>query len=335
MMISRLREMMLRPLMLRFHRDQSGAALTEFVVTLPIWITLFGGVVALGKLGVDTTANQLQTQAAVWDAVFAASTGKKAVHMSTVSGGGAAAAESATLATDGANPHQITTSVNGGVMTALAAKGSWGESKGRVLPLEYIPGATVPTAEHDPSKVLKVGSDYPMHIVNDGAANANWKSGKGGSGFSKIINMFGDALSGSGALAAIAAGNRYGEVYSATTSQPIDLPFGQSITATSHANLLVAPSPLKGAEANYLPFVLSRLMAEGEKNYSVMMNFGESEWKNTGASRGGFSDPTGKLDDEKKKSEEDAKREREDKRDKCNGDNPPADCASFCADYGC
>lgn len=303
----------LRQAVAALHCDQSGAALTEFVITLPVWILLFAGVITMSKMGMNTVANRLDTQTKLWDGVFAASTGKSAEHMTTAGAGGIAAAESIRLAAVSGNPHAIATGANGVVMGALALKGSWGESAARTKPFEYLPGANVPSVKLSPGDALQKGSGYPVQIVNDGLANADWKSG-GGSGISTVINMFGDALSGSGGLAALAAGIRYGEVYVENPSPPVGTLFGQNFTAMSHANVLVAPSPLTGAEADYLPLVLSRFVAEGEKNYSVMMNFGKSEWDGDSSGDGGydFGDPNEQMQRDREEAERQAQEQQGD-----------------------
>lgn len=291
------------------HRDQSGAAMTEFVITLPVWILLFAGVITMTKMGMNTVANQLDTQRKLWDGVFEASTGKVAAHMTSATGGGEAAVESYRLAGVSGNPHVIATTANGVTMTALAGKGSWGESYARTKPFQYLPGADVPNVHGSPGGALRTGSGYPVQIVNDGLANADWKSGSG-NGISKVINLFGDALSGSGGLAALAAGIRYGEVYVENPSPPVGTLFGQNFTAMSHANILVAPSPLTGAEADYLPLVLARFVAEGEKNYSVMMNFGESEWDGDGGDGGyDFTDPNEQMQNDRDEARRQAEEE--------------------------
>ncbi len=316
-----------------FHRDRSAATLTEFVITLPIWIIMMGGLINFGKLGQNTTGQKMEAQRIVWNEVFAASTGKKQAHMFPVEAGGTASATSFALAGTGGNPHKVADGANGLVMsTGLAVDGSWGESYERVLPLKVVPGADVPDVYYDPDDVLDGGSPYPHKIVYDGAANSDWKTGNGL--YSTIIGFAGNALSGSGALAALGAGDRYGEVYAHPPDQKISLIFGQQVTAHAHANLLVAPSPLKGKEARFGPFILARLVAEGEKNYSVMMNFGKSEWKNSGGYK---RDTPGSPSDQINGQKGDKVDKEKKKRKKCQGDNPPSWCTSYCAKYknGC
>lgn len=294
-----------------FHRDESGASLTEFVISLPVWIILFAGLLGLGKFGLNTTANQLETQTKIWDSVFTES--DDAVHMTTASGGAAAFAKSSELAANSSNPHQVITGLNSLVMTpGLSLAGTWGESFGRAKPLQYIPLLDVPTVYSDPDDVVGGGGGFPLGIVNDGVAGADWSNDSGGSALAKVMNQVANVVSGSGVLAAVAAGNRYGEVYAETESDPIDVWIGDPVIAHSHANMLVGPSPLTGGKANYLPFALARIMAEGESEYAVMMNFGESEWE--GGSGEGLDigdDPTGELDEAEEDSEEGIEEEKE------------------------
>jgi hypothetical protein len=311
-----------------FHRNESGATLTEFVITLPIWIVMMGGLINMGQLGIKTTAHQMRTQKVVWSAAFEGSTGKNVAHMSPAVAGIPAVAEAGTLAANSDNPHQIASGADAVVMGGLEVNGSWGESYLRTRPLVALPGTDAPTPKWAAEDVLEVGSDYPNQIVNDGIVGTDWQGNGGGSLTSKIMSYAGDALSGSGALAALGAGNRYGEVFAAAPPEDIDLIFGNTVTANSHANLLVAPSPLTGSEARFAPFVLARLVAEGEENYAVMMNFGESEWDNDGAgSRDTPDSPEDDINDQREEDEEDNEERRED----CQV--PPADQPSYCEDF--
>src|SRR5690554_183972 len=287
-----------------FHRNHSGAALTEFAITLPVWIILFAGLLGMGKFGLNTTANQLETQTKIWNSVITES--DDAVHMTTVSGGLDAGAKSGEVFMKEGSPNNITTGVNTLVMApGLSLAGSWGESFGRTKLLEYVPLLDVPEVQYNPDDVLAGGSGFPLKIVNDGGTGTDFGAAASGSAFSKVLDYVGDVISGSGALAAVAAGNRYGEVYAESQSEPIKVWIGASVTANSHANMLVGPSPLTGATADYLPFAMARLIAEGEHNYAVMLNFGESEWKNdSGGSRDIGSDPSGKLEDGKQDSKD-------------------------------
>lgn len=265
----------LRALLRPFHRDQSGTSLTEFVIALPVWILVFMGLLSVSKLGINTTANHMETQAKIWDTVIHA--GKNPLHRTSVGGGGAAVAHSALLAVDPGNPHPIATGYNGTVvMGGLAAAGSWGESYGRTEPLSLVPGTDMPTIHATPDDALVVESTYAQKIVNDGVAGADWSTS--GTGITAVIGAMGNIMGGTGAIAALGAGNRYGEVYAESTSEPITVWIGQPVVAHSHANILVGPAPLTGLAAKFAPFGFARIAAQSDKNYSVMMNYGKSEW---------------------------------------------------------
>jgi len=287
-----------------FHYNHSGAALTEFVITLPVWIILFAGLLGMGKFGLNTTANQLETQTKIWNSVITES--DDAVHMTTVSGGLDAGAKSGEVFTKEGSPNNITTGLNTLVMIpGLSGAGSWGESFGRTKLLEYVPLLDVPSVKSGPDDVLAGGSGFPLKIVNDGGMGTDFGAQSSASAFSKVLDYVGDVISGSGALAAVAAGNRYGEVYAESQSEPIKVWIGASVTANSHANMLVGPSPLTGATADYLPFAMARLIAEGEHNYAVMLNFGESEWQNdSGGSRDIGESPSDELEQGKQDSKD-------------------------------
>lgn len=323
-----------------FHQDEAGATLTEFALTLPIWIVMFGGIISVGQLGIGTTANHLSTQTELWDNVVEASTDKNEEHMFPAAAGAAAAMTSAELASRSENPHPIADGANAAVMgdavisRGLASGGTLGESRARTLPLKAVPGNTIPEKlSHKPEEILEVGSPFPHKVTHDGLAGSSWKTTGSGSVTSKIAHYAGSAMAASGAVAALAAGARYGEVYAAKEDTVIPLAFGNSIKASSHANLLVAPSALTGNEAEYTPYIIARILAEGEHNYAVALRFGKSEWP-TGDDDSLEFDPD--IDFDPEEIADDARDEAEElqeKGDECTGDNPPSDCDSFCADH--
>lgn len=255
----------------KFHRSQRGTALTEFVILLPIWITMFIGIVSLGKIGIDSTSVPLIAQQNLWTNALNATKAGPTDDLKAffpVAGGGDAAAIAGGLNRGLGDTAEVV--VDG----FLIAGGHWGESHAHVVLFEQLSG--IDNLTMDPDDIIsQAESDYPKNVVNDGIKEISFS---GGSAFSMIANF----LSGSGLVAATAAGIRYGMATGdhEKTIQPIR---GASFNAKSHFDVLLAPHPTK----KQWPIGMARLLAEGEENYSVMMNFGESEWESSGGGGGG------------------------------------------------
>ncbi|AWV90379.1 hypothetical protein DFR33_107221 [Bradymonas sediminis] len=295
MNIGTIRNKVLRPLFIGFQRDEDGAALTEMVMTLPIWILMLGGIISLGRLGMNTTSNQLDVQTGLWDGVFEvsatddspgsgdSSSDPQWVHFTPISGGAAAAYESGTLAGMSQNPNQIIDGVNSATMGAMAVTGTLGESYGRTLPLQVVPGHTMPDVTTDPDDVLQVGSPYPKKVTYDGVLNSSTDYNTGGGWLSTVTNAIGNVVASAGMVGSLGAGIRYGEVYT-ESNYDTDVMFNVTIPASAHANILVAPKPMTGNDAKWRPFLMNRLLAGGEENYSKMMRFGgDPSWDAEGS----------------------------------------------------
>lgn len=266
-------------------RGESGSAMSEFVMFLPVFVMCFAGVVNLGKFGYETTRTKVLAQKQLWSKVIPItySLADGTAHMSSVAAGGIAAAHLGGLAADGDNPQQAGDLYEAGVMTlGLAADGHWGESYTRVVPFSATSLANDVEPKYDPSDVIG-DQPYPNSLLNDGP-NRPKPDG--------VVGIITAVLSGSGAVPAMAAGIRYGEVFG---EQNRSFRVGRlgNFGSEAHYDVLVAPSPLKGV-ATKMTFGFAWALAQAEENYRVMMNFGESEWE--GDSSGGSTNHSGALD---------------------------------------
>ncbi|MEZ4461907.1 MAG: hypothetical protein R3E66_19730 [bacterium] len=189
-----------------FVHGESGSAMTEFVMFLPVFVVTFAGLVNLGKFGYETTQTQILAQNQLWANVMPITHGiaDGGEHMSSVAAGGAAAAHLAGLAGDGDNPQQLADGYEAGVMSlGLAIGGHWGESYARVKPFSVTSLANDVDPQFSASDVIGE-QPFPQSILNDGP-NRPTPSG--------VVDVITTLLSGSGALPAMAAGIRYGEVF--------------------------------------------------------------------------------------------------------------------------
>jgi len=291
-------------------REENGTAVTEFVMFLPVFVVTFAGIVNLGKFGYETTRTQVLAQKQLWANVIPITHGiaDGGVHMSSVIGGGAAAVELGTLAGNSNNPQQVADGLEAGVMSlGLAVNGHWGESYARVKPFKLIGFASDVDPTYDATDIIGE-QPFPNSLLNDGP-NRPMPDG--------IVGVITSILSGSGAVPAMAAGIRYGEVFG-EQERSFNVGNVGSYTAAAHYDVLVAPSPLRGA-ATKMTFGFAWAFAQADDNYYVMMNFGESEWE--GDSSGGSDRLDGILGsddgilDDGRDQEEDAKEELEDQRE--------------------
>ena len=302
-----------------FIRGESGSAMTEFVMFLPVFVVTFAGLVNLGKFGYETTQTQILAQNQLWANVMSITHGiaDGGEHMSSVAGGGAAAAHLAGLAGDGDNPQPLADLYEAGVMTGgLVVSGHWGESYTRVKPFSLTSLASDVDPKFTASDVIG-DQPFPQSILNDGP-NRPTPSG--------VVDIITALLSGSGALPAMAAGIRYGEVFG-EQNRTFSVGVIGNYTAEAHYDILVAPSPLKG-EATMMTFGFAWAMAQTQENYRVMMNFGESEWD--GATSGSINSrvdgylngATNTLEEgesQVEEAEEEVERQREEAEEAANG----------------
>ncbi len=56
----------IRRLLARFHRDEGGTSMTEFVIVLPVFLTIFVGIVELNKFEVGASRAQIMAAKQVW-----------------------------------------------------------------------------------------------------------------------------------------------------------------------------------------------------------------------------------------------------------------------------
>ncbi len=215
-----------------FHRNQRGTTLTEFLITLPIFIVIFVSMVRIGQF--ELTAGQ------VWKTAYQ-DTWAKALPLSQPQvvpieslhkhGNPALAGSAARAQLSQHSTHNKNSSIKGKVSglenstySGLASSGHWGESMERVRPsAEYL-------------KFDKVGShltSQPSTIIGSSAYARGVVDDSGG-----MIQAPGG---GSGVAAAVAAGARYGTVFGVSEINPVIM--GISIPMYVHFNTLVAPMP--------------------------------------------------------------------------------------------
>jgi len=260
-------------------REERGTAITEFVMFLPVFVVTFAGIVNLGKFGYETTETQILAQKKLWANVMPITHGMAdgGEHMTARTGGVKAGLHVGDLATDGDNPQQVADGMEGVIMgVGLGLGGHWGESYARVKPFKLVGFATDVDPTIDPSAIVGDPS-FPNSLLNDSVDQPKPDG---------LVDIIKTLLVGTGGVPAIAAGIRYGEVYG-EENRNFNVGNLGSYNAEAHYDVLVAPSPLKGGDT-FMTFGFAWAFAQTDKNYRVMMNFGESEWEggnSSGSSR--------------------------------------------------
>ncbi len=304
-------------LLKRIHHEQRGAALTEFILFLPIWITAFIGVINLGKLGIESTKVQMIAQSKMWSMAVDTSTSSVTSEWGVPSVGGINAAG---VAGDlGRGVGDGFEAIGSGFQ---AAEGHWGESAAKTLPISLLTNSVDDLTENPEDIIGK--AEYPDSIVNDNAARSVMSMSGGG-----VKAILTKLVSGSGLTVSFGAGIRYGMAHG-RHSESITLIRGLTATPDYHFDAIAAPSPV---ENTFQTFAVARLMAEldSSDNYSVMMNFGESEWEGNGSSSGDNdlgidTDWNDKIEDNKKDNEDKQKDAEKEKEKECGKTPKPAGC---------
>jgi len=254
--------------MRRFQRDERGSAMTEFVMFMPIWVTLFAGIFALGKAGIYTTRTPIKAQKQLWTNVINAG---DTPHMVP---NAAALAAPGTLAAS--RTRQSNNAVANGFEAvtwsgALGLGGTIGESYQRTVILGAISNDIDPEMSFE--NIVPSERIYPTNALDDGTFPLPSMS------MDSIGSVIASFVNASGAILAVGAGARYGVVGGEVTGEQIRLARGFTITSNARYDILVAPKAMDSTgEAENVPYTMARLMAESDEKYAVMMNFSESEW---------------------------------------------------------
>lgn len=245
-----------------FHADDEGTALTEFVITLPIIILLFSGIVTLGQLGMAATRVKARAQSDMW---------RKVVDPRPIDDHVSprlAAFKGARYFSDG--------EYLAGLDSATTfAGGHWGESYVRVKPLALEPAARQTTpgnvpglarapaigeVTQDPER--KIGdSPFAATLVKDNLDRDVLPQNK------DINSILTSVTVGSGIVPYLGAGIRYGTEFGEAT----DTVKGYGL----QARYIVAVAPKPTSE--FQSWGVARLSAELQPNYRNLMRWGKSE----------------------------------------------------------
>lgn len=189
----------------RLHRAQSGAALTEFAITLPVYLAFTVGILTLYNIQQDTLISQARASSSLWNEVIEAQTSYNPAHMVPIAG-------AAMSQVDYYNPIGDTFSVMSGLDTITAAGGIHFEGGTKAGTITAIPGFTLgvePGARPILTPDIMDSNSHAFCLVNDNLVEGISDCDTSFSGFSSTINSLLDIA---GVRPGFAAGIRYGVV---------------------------------------------------------------------------------------------------------------------------
>ncbi|MEZ4460813.1 MAG: pilus assembly protein [bacterium] len=257
----------MKKLISRFWRDESGTTISEFVITLPIFIMCFVGTLQLGMFNEKSVKTWARAHKNTFEQAIPVSKNRFSVmHMQPTVGAGLSAAG---LAFGNKPIHQsgvqrgLILAAEGTTYLQMGLKGHWGESATRTWPVDQIVNMRYVEGYRSSNSSTIIGnSKLAKDLLDESVGNF---SGSGGGALGAINAL----LSGSGVRPAMAAGQRYGAVFGFATDNMNVAGYPMSFRA--HFNTLVPPFPLKGFEAAAVPTGVVRITMEGTSQYKEIL----------------------------------------------------------------
>lgn len=241
-----------------FWRDERGSAMTEFIITLPIVVITFAGLLGLGRLGHHTSRVKIEASKQMWTKAYDDSSGE-------------------------ITPRAVSPVVDIASTPTLLA-GHWGESYSRVKLASAVPmlaDGVDPVMTSDP---IVGESMYARTLVDDSLAppgqNVNMSNnGSWSVGLPPFISAGGNiggalsyAISASGVLPNQAAGIKYGFVEGKVENEEVPGFLGQTVSMSTSYRTLVPPDTRSESRAWWLSWAVAQ--AQGGNHFELL------EWNN-------------------------------------------------------
>lgn len=250
----------------RLHEDRRGTSMTEFVITLPLFILLFEGIVVLGSLQREGTETKVKAAINLWNdsvkvqksTIFNSWNDPGAIeHMHPFGGVTSTASNLGKL-----DPEwQVFEGAKAGRM---ATGGHYGESKFLVddTQLSRITGHTPnTTSEYKWDATSHLNKPFATRQVNDGFADGEETSVSGGGGLGQLTSQFSLNFS-AGVWQSQGAGIRYGSAWGEEV-QNVNIPMYGNTRMEAAYSALVAPRS-KGEWEEVISVAITRYGAEQE-----------------------------------------------------------------------
>lgn len=260
--------MNLQRVLKKMHRAESGTTMTEFVIMLPVFLTIFSGVMILGEFTRKGTHRPIKAYKATFEKVlpFQKKFQFPIKHIQSAAGATDAVVQLAT----NSSPHNESSVVKyaaGAAETAayggLGVKGTFGESYARANTVAAVPNMKLKACNgmgpdwpsdcvdlNDKSGMGAIAlsngkltsditdvvgnSKYARNLLDDGTRLSGFSGGGG------VLGMLSSALNVGGVRSVFAAGIRYGTVSGVVEDSYTFA--GQTMDMEAHFNVLVPPS---------------------------------------------------------------------------------------------
>lgn len=218
----------------RVHSDDRGTSLTEFVITVPIFLVILTAVLDLGALINGTVLVEIEASQEMHTSLRQASEESLSLNMSALGTTHAQPTRAAALAIrdlEQNRPRRASAAGRSFIrlyehstygLTGMAVSGSWGESHSRVRRLQDFGiemAAIDELVTSHPEAMLgnrMTGSWLGNELFNDGPGNRFDSQNYRGGVVAAVTSFLNDAVSSAGMRGALAAGNRYGTVTART-----------------------------------------------------------------------------------------------------------------------
>ncbi len=255
----------------RLDDDERGTTITEFVLTLPIFIVIFIGIVEIGMMNAHSIVVESRAYRMMWTyAVPITKTPVVPIHMAPASGGATALAEMGMIHTRTGLQEAFVTGAEIGTYGLLTTNGTWGESRARAFiadPFFEFGAGLEGRVVLNPSTSIIGDSDYVKDLYNESIDF----SGSGGGALGALNAI----LSGAGIRPAIAAGARYGMAVGYWQDQKTVARITTDFRA--HFTTLVAPYPMGGNTNELITTAVTRLTMESHGPYSDLPGIAYSQ----------------------------------------------------------
>jgi hypothetical protein len=280
----------LHPLLLRLHRHEQGTTLTEFVITLPVFLVVFVGLLQLGTM--ENSASKVWGEAYrdTWtqtltvldsDASLINIAGSRPYHLNPSLAGAMSLAQLANHPPR--NEHRLIQAnvllAEGDVYRNMAGSGHWGEASSRIGPtgqhvrMRHLDQRTSWTAQD------VLGESRLGHgLFNDGPAGAPIIGG----GTSPTLGNL--PFAGRATRPVIGAGMRYGAVMG--KAERVETALGWTVHLGTEYTVLVPPVPVPRAQ---ITMAVTRQALEDHRPYRELLGIADQQPLRREAAAGGFS----------------------------------------------
>lgn len=259
----------IRSLITRFHRAESGAALTEFAITLPVYLFFTFGIINLYTIQQDKMISQARASSQLWTTAVEAQTSYNAAHIHPVSG--AFVGQSNYY-----NPVGDTFSLMSGFDTVTSALGIHFEGATKAIAANAVPGFHTAVEPKVALSEVMDPESVAFCMVNDRIDEGVRNCANSPSGFFSAINS---VLGGAGAYPGIAAGIRYGVIGAYDDEAYSSHELLDNNDPKARFNVMVSTSP----EERILSVLMTRLAMTDYDPYEKFVAFGSGKADFSGA----------------------------------------------------